>query len=416
MEAKLIKEIIFCSNDTITDRIKLLKPVILSYAITILTIISIGGWLNFKILTKELIIILISMLLARIVLYKIQKNPILFTPALTINILALLEMINHPNEMGWLFLQSLSMIIINVLGSTRCNAINFSILLISPLIASFYDIDYKSLYSYQINIWVFFPPLLYSSYYKTMMTIEKINNISSLHDLEIKIIENDKNVQLAQMSSIIAHEVNNALFVLKGILALIRRQAPSMQTNIDKAEKSTKRIKEIVDIVKKKSFYTNENLNRFNLSAAIKDEISFLELTIKDSGITFDTSQIVDNIYITANETEIMQVVSNLISNAKDSLESTQKNDAKVISIKLFMNANQIILEVKDNGKGIPKEIQSSIFEQGYTTKEKGKGTGLGLFYIQKVLKKNNGEISLTSSEHNTTFKVILKEVNSEQI
>ena len=408
MQTQLIKEIIYCSNDTITDRIALMRPVLISFTISVLIVALAGVVYSYNVPTKELLIILFSMMVTCGLVQKIKKNPVIFISPFTMIVLSIIGMINEPNSNNWLIFQILSMMVINVIGSTRCNVINFLLVVLGPYIASFYGADMQTLYGTQIVLWALFPALLYSSYYRALFTIEKLNNLKHLHDLELKVVNEDKNAQLAQISSLIAHEVNNALAILVGNLHLIRKRYPDSISLVEKAEKNSTRIQEIVSLIKRKSYKSTLEKREFDLSSAIKDEISFLEVSLKNLDIAINSDEVVKDIKIFANETEVIQVVSNLISNARDALKICSKDEAKTISVSLNQLNQEILLEIFDNGCGIPLEHQTTIFQEGFTTKEKGEGTGLGLYFIKGIIEKNNGEISFKSSELGTTFKVRL--------
>lgn len=100
---------------------------------------------------------------------------------------------------------------------------------------------------------------------------------------------------------------------------------------------------------------------------------------------------------------EVCKVLSNIIDNAMTALEN-QTGERK-IEIEITESKEAYIFSVANNGPMIPKEVQESIFKQGFTTK-KGEGHGMGLFIVQNVLKENHGNISLTSDEKETAFMV----------
>ncbi len=108
---------------------------------------------------------------------------------------------------------------------------------------------------------------------------------------------------------------------------------------------------------------------------------------------------------IEADSTQIQQVLINLILNARDALCG---NGTITITTRIGSDTQALpgaasnclynILEVEDNGVGIPKDVLHRIFEPFYTTKEVGKGTGLGLAMVYGIIKKHNGFIEVTSA------------------
>jgi signal transduction histidine kinase len=100
---------------------------------------------------------------------------------------------------------------------------------------------------------------------------------------------------------------------------------------------------------------------------------------------------------------ELNQVWTNLIDNAIDAMNG--KGELRVHTCR---EDSTVLVEIADNGPGIPKEIQSRIFEPFFTTKRVGEGTGLGLDTVQRIVKKHQGNIQVTSKPGDTRFQVWL--------
>ena len=103
---------------------------------------------------------------------------------------------------------------------------------------------------------------------------------------------------------------------------------------------------------------------------------------------------------------QINQVFMNLLVNAAQAMEK----DGEII-VKTHYADKHVIVQISDNGCGIPEDIQPKIFDPFFTTKEIGKGTGLGLNMAYNIIKKHNGRIEVASSVgHGTTFTILLPE------
>src|SRR5207248_360110 len=100
---------------------------------------------------------------------------------------------------------------------------------------------------------------------------------------------------------------------------------------------------------------------------------------------------------------ELNQVWTNLIDNAIDAMSG--KGELRVRTCK---EDSCVLVEIGDNGPGIPKEIQPRIFEPFFTTKRVGQGTGLGLDTVQRIVKKHQGNIQVSSKPGDTRFQVWL--------
>lgn len=109
---------------------------------------------------------------------------------------------------------------------------------------------------------------------------------------------------------------------------------------------------------------------------------------------------------IPAYGSELNQVWTNLIANAIDAVE-----DSGIITLKTHLDlpANTVVVDIIDNGRGIPKDIQSRIFEPFYTTKGVGEGTGMGLDIVNRIIRqRHRGTVSLESEPGATCFRVRL--------
>jgi signal transduction histidine kinase len=106
---------------------------------------------------------------------------------------------------------------------------------------------------------------------------------------------------------------------------------------------------------------------------------------------------------------ELNQIWANLIDNALDAIP-----DAGRVEVLASRDGQRVAVRVVDNGAGIPAEIRERIFDPFFTTKPVGLGTGLGLDIVQRLVRHNNGEISVESRPGRTEFRVVLPAAESE--
>jgi signal transduction histidine kinase len=107
---------------------------------------------------------------------------------------------------------------------------------------------------------------------------------------------------------------------------------------------------------------------------------------------------------IEAYASELNQVWTNIIDNAIDAM-----NGKGEIRLKTYAEDNHVIVEIEDNGPGIPEQIRSRIFEPFFTTKAPGKGTGLGLHISHDIIaNRHHGQLLVESQPGQTKFKALL--------
>lgn len=100
---------------------------------------------------------------------------------------------------------------------------------------------------------------------------------------------------------------------------------------------------------------------------------------------------------------ELNQVWTNIIDNAIDAM-----NGKGTLRVRIYREADCVVVEVGDNGPGIPPDIEPHIFEPFFTTKGVGQGTGLGLDTVQRIVRKHRGTIQVHSKPGDTRFLVFL--------
>ena len=261
--------------------------------------------------------------------------------------------------------------------------------------------------------------------------VETFNKV--LKELEAKqkqLIQAEKLSSLGTLMSGIAHELNNPLSNISTSCQILLEELEDSDTQYKKEllqaiESQTERAKNIIKTVL--DFSRRRELKKETIPAQtlIKDTIIFIkgELPTK-----MNLSVEVENsLSIYADKQKIQQVLLNLIKNAIQACDNNGEIKIKVYSStqealdkhlflkkegkcvgELSVNKEFIIIEVQDNGPGISPEILSKIFEPFFTTKE-SKGSGLGLFITQELIRDHEGCICVDSvADRGTTFIIML--------
>ena len=163
------------------------------------------------------------------------------------------------------------------------------------------------------------------------------------------------------------------------------------------------RISKIVGALRSYSYLDQAPVQFINVHEGIDNTLVILHHKLK-SGITVKKDYGNDLPLIRAYGSELNQVWTNILDNAFEAM-----NGQGNIIIRSIKEDPNVIIEVEDNGPGIPENIQSRIFDPFFTTKEPGKGTGLGLSTSYNVIvEKHKGKISVTSQPGKTCFRVAL--------
>ncbi len=210
-----------------------------------------------------------------------------------------------------------------------------------------------------------------------------------------QLLHNDRLRAVGQLAAGVAHEINNPLSVLYGTLQSVR-MGSSLDFSkdpeaVERSLRVTKRISEIVNNLLSFSRQTPSAKALFDVNSLIKEVLSLVISQIEKKGIDLNLN-LVPLPKIQINKEQIQQVILNLVLNAKDSISEQGK-----IGIRTYQTYKYTVIEVIDDGYGIPEEHTHDIFTPFFTTKEIGKGTGLGLSISHGIIKEHNGNIEVSS-------------------
>ena len=146
-------------------------------------------------------------------------------------------------------------------------------------------------------------------------------------------------------------------------------------------------------------FKPNKKRVMFSIENIYQKTIKLLESKFKYSDI-----QVIENVTdveIYGLDGELIQVLMNLLNNAKDVLEVQDKNTPRYIFVNIYVEDENLIIQIKDNAEGIEEEIMSKIFEPYFTTKHKAQGTGIGLYMCEEIIVKHMyGTITVDNVEY----------------
>jgi len=176
----------------------------------------------------------------------------------------------------------------------------------------------------------------------------------------------------------------------------------NLKSLVSEVEQSTGRIEKLVKAVKSYSYMDQSPMQEVDIHEGIESTLTMLGHKLKNVTLVraFDRSLPL----IMAYGSELNQVWTNLIDNAIHAVNGTGK-----ICIGTSLEDNQLVVEIVDNGPGIPAEVQGHMFEPFFTTKSVGTGTGLGLIISNRIVgDRHGGEIEFESRPGETRFKVRL--------
>ncbi len=227
-------------------------------------------------------------------------------------------------------------------------------------------------------------------------------DITQRKRMEEQLQHAEKMIALGNLSAGIGHELNQPLgaVVLKSqMLAKLtdRGDLEKIRTVSESIVEQILRAKTIVDALRTFSRAdTNVERSLHDVNKIVREVAVLCGDELKLNQVELELALSEEEIVTTLSSVQMGQVLSNLISNAKDAVEHQA---VKRIRISTRLDNEYIIVEVSDTGLGIPESLIANIFDPFFTTKGVGKGTGLGLSLSYNMVKDNGGNIAVASEE-----------------
>jgi two-component system sensor histidine kinase PilS (NtrC family) len=232
-------------------------------------------------------------------------------------------------------------------------------------------------------------------------------DLTEVKELEDRLRTSEKMALLGQLAAGLAHEIRNPLSAISGAIEILGGEVKPSGENLRLLRVATQEVERLNLLVEDFLLLTTQT-QRFttlvDIGEIIHETVELFSRTMRRSEIEV-VMDVQKGIYIQADSYKLKQVVWNLLLNAMQAMP----NGGKIV-IESYLEHDNIVIKISDNGCGIDKEIIPRIFEPFFTTKEIG--TGLGLAIVQKVIEGYNGKIDVTSSKgKGTTFVITLPKV-----
>ncbi len=237
---------------------------------------------------------------------------------------------------------------------------------------------------------------------KLIGTVGVGKDITEQKMLQFKLLQSEKLAGIGTLASGIAHEINNPLAGVLGMAEAILDE-DDMSVIKSYTDDIIKYTVNASNIVKELSSYSRSTHNAgnstVNLATAIEDSLKMARHSESFKSIELVTDLNKDCTII-ANSGELQQIFVNLTVNAIHAM-----GDKGTLTLKCHREGTFVRAEVADTGSGIPDENLNQIFDPFFTTKPPGKGTGLGLYVVYKIVTKHKGSIEVRSRVgQGTTF------------
>jgi signal transduction histidine kinase/ActR/RegA family two-component response regulator len=242
-------------------------------------------------------------------------------------------------------------------------------------------------------------------------------DVTQKKQLEQQLVQADRLAALGTMAAGVAHEINNPLAYVMLNLEWIARKLPHVQEDpaslpammvmLDEARQGAARVSAIVRELRGFSRADGETRRHIDLAGVVQSAVKMAGNEIRHRARIVTSFEPANAVL--ANEARLEQVVVNLLLNA---VQAMPEGSAATNLIRVNVRQDgprRAVLEVSDNGAGIPADVLPRIFDPFFTTKPVGVGTGLGLSICHGIVMSLGGHISAYSDgQEGTTFRVVL--------
>jgi PAS domain S-box-containing protein len=258
-------------------------------------------------------------------------------------------------------------------------------------------------------------------------TLSSGEDITRRKETEVELIRAEKLTSLGQLAASVAHEVNNPLagILVYTALLLKKYQGKKLQTEetenqLLKMKKELERTSGIIRNLLDFSRQSDADMRPTEINKVVEAALLLVRHQISLENIKLEMKLGQDLPLVLAGFDQIQQVLINLMLNATQAMPEGGKltlatSVAKGVKINESPK-NTVRIDVTDTGIGIPKENLRKLFTPFFTTKEKGKGVGLGLPVVHGIIERHKGKIEVASEENKgTTFTIYLEAMDGKE-
>ncbi len=226
-----------------------------------------------------------------------------------------------------------------------------------------------------------------------------------LQKTQSSLFQSEKMASLGTLSAGIAHEINNPIAGIQNCVRRLKENPSNLKQNVfylDMIDESLKKVEKVVKGLLDFSRKPDMKLSPTNICKVIENVLLLASFNLEKSRISIKKEYDSKEILLNASANHLEQVILNLILNSIDAIEERKQSETGLngeIKISLKEFDNRVVIEISDNGVGVPEEYLNEIFDPFFSRKKNGQGTGLGLAVSYSIVEQHHGRIAAHINE-----------------
>ncbi len=234
--------------------------------------------------------------------------------------------------------------------------------------------------------------------------------------LREKLVQSERLSAVGQLVAGVAHEVNNPLQSIIGLSELILATAhvPEIRADVVRIRESAMRAGQVVRHLLAFVRKSPRERESADLNVLVESTLALRAAELRSAGIDVEEEYCPELPPAMVNREEIQQIVMNLVINAEQAILSTAQEGR--LRVRTGYLSGAVVLEVMDDGPGVPAAIGGRIFEPFFTTRQVGAGTGLGLSIAFGIASAHGGSLELVPTTAGACFRLSLPPVRAQAV
>ncbi len=232
----------------------------------------------------------------------------------------------------------------------------------------------------------------------------------ALRDTQEELVQQSKVAALGKMAATIVHELSQPLSAMNSSIAAINLKTEKNDwagatKSIGRLSKLSRKMNAVIKLLKSFSYQDDKEIQQQPLAPLIKKSLLMYKDCLKEKNVVLTITSLENDVFVKVNPIKFDLVITNIIQNAMDAME---KCEEPRIAIAMQSQQQHATITIEDNGGGINSRIMGQLFNPYFTTKEIGKGLGLGLSICYEIIREYGGNIEVNNLPQGAQFIIKL--------